>query len=290
MTMTPHHLYSLEKKVAKTIYGGLYLGKDRASGEYVAVKLCDLKLLELGGKFCRENPVDEIQLMLGLQQEGIHENVIVLKDAFEHEGSLWMVMEYASGGELFTHVMNAADTATIDFEQSLTWFSQMAEGLSFIHQHGVAHLDVSLENCLIDDGVVKICDFGLAQKSLVNSVAPRTGKTFYMAPEVAFPALQQSMDNYDPRQADVYSLGVSLFMMCTGFQPYESPSPDDPSFLTLFKSGPRELLRLYKTDLPEDVLQILDLTLTLPHKRSNLPYICSLLRKRWRQTQLDDIS
>ncbi|GLE10938.1 hypothetical protein PINS_up023210 [Pythium insidiosum] len=102
-----------------------------------------------------------------------------------------------------------------------------------MHSNGFAHRDLSLENVLVtDDNTCKVCDFGLA--AVADQPSNETvGKMFYMAPEVL------SGSSYDPKKADVWSLGVMLFIMLFGAPPVESAAPTDARFKIISTKGIR---------------------------------------------------
>ena len=96
----------------------------------------------------------------------------------------------------------------------------MVDALEHIHSKGIAHRDLKLENILVDEDFnIKVCDFGLASndKSVKNTV----GTKIYMAPE------QLAGKTHDPKNADIYSLGVILFVMYSSCFPYSTPDEDD---------------------------------------------------------------
>ena len=113
----------------------------------------------------------------------------------------------------------------------------MLAGLQFIHQQGVAHRDLSLENMLITaDGTLKICDFGLSafHQPMPDGLTDMVGKLIYMAPEVYVPKHRCC---YDGQVSDAWSLGICLFILLAGLPPTERPSNNDPCFKCL-KDGP----------------------------------------------------
>jgi serine/threonine protein kinase len=123
----------------------------------------------------------------------------------------------------------------VGIENSRHYFKQIAEGMSFLHRNNVVHLDLSLENVLLTaDYRVKICDFGVARVvppdfrfnvlSTDDYTGTRPGKIAYMAPEVF------ASEPYSGKAADVFTLGVDLFILLTGVSPYSSPTPTDQRF------------------------------------------------------------
>jgi serine/threonine protein kinase len=120
--------------------------------------------------------------------------------------------------------------------EALRLFRQVALGLHFLHTHGIAHRDVSLENVLMRGGVCKLSDLGLAtdtERVCDNEVV---GKDYYMAPEVV------AGERYWPAQADMWSLGVVLFIMLTGSPLVHRASEDEKAFLGFLQLGVRRVV------------------------------------------------
>jgi serine/threonine-protein kinase SRK2 len=134
-------------------------------------------------------------------------------------------MEYASGGELFDRISAAGRFLE---PEARYFFQQVVAGVLHCHRSGVCHRDLKLENTLLDAAHpprVKICDFGYSKSSLMHS-APKTavGTPAYIAPEVL------KKEPYQGGAADVWSLGVTLYVMLVGSYPFEDPR-DPGNFL-----------------------------------------------------------
>lgn len=183
-----------------------------------------------------EDPLREIAIIKKLSNfpgEG-KDYIVELYDEIVDEKYHLGVFEFAAGGELFTCVEKVG---ALGSKRARQIFKQMALGVRFLHRHNVCHLDLSLENILLDrDGRIKICDFGVAREVMPGQVlnAPgspveRPGKLAYMAPEVF------AGKEFD-RSADVYTLGVDLFLLLTGVMPYKMPSTADWNY-RLIRSG-----------------------------------------------------
>mmetsp|Transcript_89702 Transcript_89702/g.155229 ORF Transcript_89702/g.155229 Transcript_89702/m.155229 type:complete len:538 (-) Transcript_89702:187-1800(-) len=104
----------------------------------------------------------------------------------------WLVTEFAEGGELFDQVAEGGVSESMVREY--TW--QLLQAVSYLHRHHIAHRDISLENILLKDGMLRLMDFGMAVKSHTDSGVPvrffrAVGKDFYRAPECYVPRLEQ---------------------------------------------------------------------------------------------------
>lgn len=131
---------------------------------------------------------------------------------------LGIVMEYASGGELFDRIVKIGRFSE---DEARYFFQQLISGVEFCHKSGVCHRDLKLENTLLDGSpapLLKICDFGYSKSMLMDSQPKSTvGTPAYIAPEVL------SKKKYDGHKADVWSCGVTLYVMLVGAYPFEDP-------------------------------------------------------------------
>ncbi|CAK9144515.1 unnamed protein product [Ilex paraguariensis] len=127
-------------------------------------------------------------------------------------------MEYASGGELFERICNAGRFSE---DEARFFFQQLTSGVSYCHAMQVCHRDLKLENTLLDGSPaprLKICDFGYSKSSVLHSQPNSTvGTPAYIAPEVL------RKKEYDGEIADVWSCGVTLYVMLVGAYPFEDP-------------------------------------------------------------------
>ncbi|KAE9169006.1 hypothetical protein PF004_g28325 [Phytophthora fragariae] len=122
------------------------------------------------------------------------------------------------------------------------YLADVLSGLRFLHSHGIAHRDVSLENILLRDGRAVIADFGLSAQDPSAVGSPTSGgggfrcdemvgKNYYMAPEIV------ARERYDPRRADIWSAGIAFFILLTSSPPFERAEPSDPGFRYVAKRG-----------------------------------------------------
>ncbi|KAG7383962.1 NUAK SNF1-like kinase 1 [Phytophthora boehmeriae] len=139
-----------------------------------------------------------------------------------------LLFDYCPYGDLYAQVAARAGTRAdgnggLPLEMARTYFLQIASAVRFLHAQDVAHRDLSLENVLLDASrSCRLADFGLACASGSRCVNARAGKLLYMAPEVV---------------ADIWSLGVILFILVTGIPPFEKASEDDARFRVVAKPG-----------------------------------------------------
>jgi len=144
-----------------------------------------------------------------------HPNVVTVIDRGEHAGRQFIVFEYVDGENLKQLIQRRgpAPVAT-----ALELAIQIAQALSFAHQHGLVHRDVKPQNVLLNgDGRAKVTDFGIARSLDVQQSVTHTGTVLgtsdYIAPE-------QAQGRAVDEHTDVYSLGVLLYELLTGRVPF----------------------------------------------------------------------
>nr|XP_043639982.1 serine/threonine-protein kinase SAPK2-like [Erigeron canadensis] len=203
--------YEILKDIGSGNFGVAKLVKDKCSGELFAVKYIDR------GQKIDEHVEREILNHRSLK----HPNIIRFKEVLLTETHLAIVMEYANGGELFERICTAGRFSE---DEARFYFRQLISGVSYCHSMQICHRDLKLENTLLEESSttrLKICDFGYSKSSVLHSQPKSTvGTPAYIAPEVL------SKKEYDGKIADVWSCGVTLYVMLVGAYPFEDP--DDP--------------------------------------------------------------
>uniref|UniRef100_A0A803PXD6 non-specific serine/threonine protein kinase n=1 Tax=Cannabis sativa TaxID=3483 RepID=A0A803PXD6_CANSA len=203
--------YEVVKDLGAGNFGVARLLRHKETKELVA-----MKYIERGQKI-DENVAREIINHRSLR----HPNIIRFKEVVLTPTHLAIVMEYASGGELFERICNAGRFSE---DEARYFFQQLISGVNYCHSLQICHRDLKLENTLLDGSPaprLKICDFGYSKSSLLHSRPKSTvGTPAYIAPEVL------SRREYDGKLADVWSCGVTLYVMLVGAYPFEDQ--DDP--------------------------------------------------------------
>eukprot|EP00271_Cylindrocystis_brebissonii_P013657 TRINITY_DN3372_c0_g1_i1.p1 TRINITY_DN3372_c0_g1~~TRINITY_DN3372_c0_g1_i1.p1 ORF type:complete len:334 (-),score=49.42 TRINITY_DN3372_c0_g1_i1:647-1648(-) len=203
--------YELVRDIGSGNFGVARLMRDKITKEQVAVKY-----IERGEKI-DENVQREIINHRSLR----HPNIVRFKEVLLTPTHIAIVMEFAAGGELFERICNAGRFSE---DEARFFFQQLVSGISYCHAMQICHRDLKLENTLLDGSPaprLKICDFGYSKSSLLHSQPKSTvGTPAYIAPEVL------SKKGYDGKSADVWSCGVTLYVMLVGAYPFEDP--DDP--------------------------------------------------------------
>ncbi|KAK8338467.1 hypothetical protein V6Z12_A09G253000 [Gossypium hirsutum] len=166
--------------------------------------------------------ISEVSAMRRLQH---HPNILKIHEVMATKTKIYLVMELATGGELFGKLLNRG---RLSEGTARRYFTQLVSALHFCHQNGVAHRDMKPQNVLLDkNGNVKVSDFGLSalpeqlHDGLLHTAC---GTPAYTAPEVA------RSKPYEGSKADAWSCGVILFVMLAGYLPF-----DDHNLIGMYK-------------------------------------------------------
>ena len=208
--------YRIDELIGRGGMGVVYRATHVALGRIYALKVLAPELAD--DEQFRQRFRREMRVAASLH----HPNVVGIHYAGEHEGLLFLVMDFITGTDLH-EVMRKSDA--LDPDRACALLEQLASALDAAHQKGLVHRDVKPENVLITvrDGEehAYLTDFGVAKKfDTVSGVGGLTkkgavvGTVDYMSPE------QISGDHVDAR-TDIYALGCIFFLMLTGHVPYE---------------------------------------------------------------------
>ncbi|WOL11686.1 calcium-dependent protein kinase 20 [Canna indica] len=201
--------YELGKELGRGEFGVTYLCTDKDSGEHLACKSISKNKLRTVVDI--EDVRREVEIMKHLPA---HPNIVRLKDTYEDEDAVHLVMELCEGGELFDRIV-ARGHYTERAAAAVT--HTIIEVIQVCHKHGVMHRDLKPENFLFgnkkENAPLKAIDFGLSvffkQGERFTEIV---GSPYYMAPEVL-------KRNYGP-EVDVWSAGVILYILLCGVPPF----------------------------------------------------------------------
>jgi serine/threonine protein kinase/tetratricopeptide (TPR) repeat protein len=196
--------YRIDAEIGHGGMGVVYRGYDTVLKRIVAIKVISVYQV---GEQTRERLLSEAQAVARLN----HPNIVTVYDAVEHEGTPFIVMEFAEGGVLRFKTLPGVTRA-------IEYVLQICSALSHAHAKGIIHRDIKPDNVLLSPGgVVKLTDFGLALNMDASQAINEdgiVGTLAYMAPEI----IQGSMPS---PQSDIYALGVLFYEILTGAPPFQ---------------------------------------------------------------------
>jgi len=194
-----------EKLIGTGMYSKVYLVQSIKSRAYFALKVMPKNLAK--------KTKSEAEVMRSID----HPFIVKLWNSFEDEENLYMVMEFAAGGELFYHLR---ERGKFDEHTARFYAAEVIMALEYLHSSGIVFRDLKLENLVLSaTGHIKLTDFGFA-KNLEDTGRAFTlcGTPEYLAPEI----IRGTGYNYS---VDWWALGVLLFEMLSGYSPFYSSSP-----------------------------------------------------------------
>lgn len=201
--------YDEENELGRGGFAVVFKGKNKATGEYVAVKHIQKKFVDPQELKCLER---EIDIMMKVN----HPNVLRLLDLYETEEEVVMVIELVTGGELFYKIVDRGAYSEADAAGIVR---QLMTGIAYLHSQGIAHRDLKPENILCegddDSMTIKIADFGLSKAfSGGDTLKTACGTPDYAAPEVL------SMEGSYTMAVDMWSAGVVTYVLLCGYPPF----------------------------------------------------------------------
>ncbi|XP_076319500.1 MAP/microtubule affinity-regulating kinase 3-like isoform X3 [Tachypleus tridentatus] len=199
--------YRLLKTIGKGNFAKVKLAKHLPTGKEVAIKIIDKTQLNPSSL---QKLFREVKIMKLLD----HPNIVKLYQVIETEKTLYLVMEYASGGEVFDYLVAHG---RMKEKEARAKFRQIVSAVQYCHQKKIIHRDLKAENLLLDGEMnIKIADFGFS-----NEFCPgQKLDTFCGSPPYAAPELFQGK-KYDGPEVDVWSLGVILYTLVSGSLPFD---------------------------------------------------------------------
>ncbi|KAL2724811.1 putative serine/threonine-protein kinase isoform X1 [Vespula maculifrons] len=212
-------VYRCRSRSTGTVYAAKYSSRNRFNADCSAELRHEIALLSL----CSQSP-----------------RVVRLHDVYETPKEIIMVMEFAPGGDLQTLI----DGDLVPLEGDVVHFvRQLVEGLAYLHERNIAHLDIKPQNLVMmgtfPECDVKLCDFEISRVILEGTeVREILGTPDYVAPEIL---------HYEPitLAADMWSLGVTTYVLLTGFSPFGGDT-DQETF---------QNISLGEVDFPEELFE-----------------------------------
>lgn len=241
--------YEIKSELGRGGMATVYHGFDPRFDREVAIKVLPREMLhdpQFRGRFERE-----LKIVAGLE----HPSIVPVYDVGEEEGQPYFVMRYMSGGSLATEI----EKGRFSLQDAARVVEKIAQGLAYAHKKGVVHRDLKPDNILFDNtGAPFISDFGVAK--LTESTSSLTGSGVIGTPAYMSPEQAQGLE-IDGR-SDVYGLGVIIYQMLSGQQPYSADTPMGvvvkhitepvPEILNMVPNLPAEVDEIIKTSMAKD--------------------------------------
>jgi len=274
--------FRIDREIADTLQGRIYAGIDLETNRPAVIKEAWRQLVHSGysrkGHRVPEDFLSEREMVMRLSQlqdcQGIAKGIGEWNDehcyyyAMEHcEAELFdYISKHHQSARYRQFVEGEARKPQVAVKVANEWtlrvasmFKQICTSVHWMHSKGFCHLDLSLENTMISDLAnlrVKIIDLGLTKEFPDGNFLcrlGRVGKLQYMCPEV------YARRPFDARKADVYCLGVMLFMMLIGAPPYQAPQPQNAAFKYIISGRVADVLKHWKRLrlLTEDAVDLL---------------------------------
>ncbi|KAF3906203.1 hypothetical protein ABW20_dc0101389 [Dactylellina cionopaga] len=233
-------------------FATVFVAIEKSTGQKYAVKVF------------KKRRKDDGKGQMGLQQEIAvlmsvhHPNVLCLKETFDEDDGIYLILELASEGELFNLII---EKGKLSEEETRKLYLQLLNGLKYLHERNIVHRDIKPENILLTDKnlTCKLADFGLAkiigEDSFTTSLC---GTPSYVAPEILMPSRNRKYT----KAVDIWSLGVVLYICLCGFPPF-SDELAPPNLRDQIKEGRFDYPSPYWDTVGDAALDLIDRMLTV---------------------------
>ena len=220
-------------QIGKGFMSEVYHAVDSASGTQVALKVYDKAKMH-------RRDVEQVEEEVAIHIHLTHPNILGLWAAFADEGHLYIVLELASGDDLYKRMSRIPVAEALVVKRFIT---PILAALDHCHSRGVLHRDLKPENVLLmEDGTCKLCDFGFSINTAIRRPVSRLGTLDFMAPEIVMAGrrhldgvkdeVHNDADNYIAKgdrapyssAVDVWAVGGLLYELLVRTTPFASPS------------------------------------------------------------------
>lgn len=210
-------VYKMDKTIGQGTYGKVKLGINVFTDEKVAIKIIEKSQIQSPKQVARLQR--EIRFLKLLH----HPHIVKVIEVIETNDFIYIVMEYAIGGELFDYIVA---NKRVKEKEARSFYRMVLSAVDYCHKNAVIHRDLKPENLLLDvNKSIKIIDFGFGNNFTFDRLLDTfCGSPFYAAPEMILGK------KYEGPEVDMWSLGVILFALLCGHLPF-----DDDNMKELYK-------------------------------------------------------
>ena len=257
-------IYEVKQKLGNGKFGLVKLGVNKKTGQNVAIKMMSKKNME-------EKDLELLRTEVEILKICQHPYIIKLYEIFENVDYYYIIMEYCSGGDLFSYLENKDFVISEDLTCKI--MHKLCTAVYYIHSYGITHRDLKPENILIandkDPSDIRILDFGLSKIIGPDEKCTEPyGTLTFCAPEIL-------LDQPYTKIIDLWSLGVICYLLLTGDLPFNGDSEQDiafkiaymePDFVIKFKNKSKECINFTKKLLEKDAKKRMNIEEALEHK------------------------
>lgn len=248
MSATRIGRYEILRPLGRGAMGIVYLARDPAIDRVIALKT--IRFDAPSPSFDREEAQARFLKEAKISGRLQHPHIVTIFDVGEDEGTLYLAMEFVSGGALSQKL---TDPVPLPVADRIRVVAEVADALAHAHERGVIHRDIKPANILLTESLsAKVTDFGIGKllvgDSELTSTGQMVGSPAYMSPE------QIRGEKVDVR-SDIFSLGVVLYQAVTGKKPFPAESLTTLVFQILNQEPTDPLI--HQADLPPELSQVL---------------------------------
>jgi len=199
--------FDIGQSLGRGKFGNVVLAREK-DNQFI----CALKVL-YKDQLKKANIEHQVRREIEIQYHLRHENILKLFGYFYDEKRIFLILEYAKGGELYKHLKAKK---RFDEDTAAKYIVSLASALDYIHLHNVIHRDIKPENILLDGkGNLKLADFGWAVHTPLHRRTTVCGTLDYLAPEIV-------LGKHHDEKVDNWSLGVLTYEFIVGRPPFEA--------------------------------------------------------------------
>lgn len=240
-------------------FGMVFLAEDLSTGQDVAIKCLTKPGVPGANMAGTDEGIEELACHDILKH---HPHLVNLVHQFQTKAHSYLVLEYCPQGDLYEAIR--LGHGPLQTEHVRSFVLQLIDAVDHMHTRGLYHRDIKPENIfLMDDGSMKLGDFGLATRSQW-SYESCVGSDRYMAPEQYDPAGV----GYSPAHADVWSIGICLLNVLFSRNPFLTPTDSDILFAD-YRRDRQSLFDIFPS-MSQDTFEVLNIAMAIDPKKRDL--------------------